>query len=390
MVSFGNLVGYIHKDHLAKTFDDMTSYTKSSNQVAVVLYTVPLVNAVYLSLKPSLVDPETIAASSQEPLALGTIIDNATVLESTTAGLFVQLNKGAKGFIPLRHLSDKLDVLDDVKALHPAKSRKRCRILQHSSLDDVYICTMKKYFRLYTFLSIDSNLFLFSRSLLEQKALRYEDFTVGEVVEGKVEAVHASGVSVRLGANLNGFIPKLHWADDPRLKRPELRFRPGATVTCRVLKVFPDRKSVHLTCKKTLVEDTGPTYSHPSQVSPNLALKGTVTLVEKGGVMVTFYGELNGWIPKNKLTKKGIADIGRYFYVGQLIDCTVNYVLETGKVTLSLGKPESPTEAPVETKQAKKRVKDLGTVVQCRVEKIFPAGQESSSGLEVSGRILTI
>ena len=145
MVTFGNLIGYIHKDHLAQTFDNMTSYSKSSNsQMAIVLYTIPLVNAVYLSLKPALVDPEKAARNAETLLALGAIIDKAVVLESTTAGLFVQLNKDAKGFIPLRHLSDKLDVMEDIQSLHPVKSRKRCRILQHSPLDDVYICTMKK------------------------------------------------------------------------------------------------------------------------------------------------------------------------------------------------------------------------------------------------------
>ena len=219
---------------------------------------------------------------------------------------------------------------------------------------------------------------------MEQKALRYEDFTIGEVVEAKVEAVHPSGVAVRLGVHLNGFIPKLHWADDPRLKRPELRFRAGESVTCRVLKVLPDRKTVHLTCKKSLVEDDTPIYSHPSQVSPNLALKGTVALIEKGGVMVSFYGELSGWIPKDRLAKKGIADVSRYFYVGQLVDCTVDYVLETGKVTLHLGKPDSTDAVPKTKKKGNQPIQTLGSVVQCKVEKIFPAGDDnSSSGLEV-------
>lgn len=141
-MSFSNLVGYIHKDHLAETFDDMKSYEKGSKLVAVVLYTVPLVNAVYLSLKPSLVDPEKTAPPQSLPL--GRIIDNATVLETSSVGLFVQLAKEAKGFIPLRHLTDKQDIDEDIKSLYPVKSRRRCRILQHALLDEVYICTMKK------------------------------------------------------------------------------------------------------------------------------------------------------------------------------------------------------------------------------------------------------
>ena len=59
---------------------------------------------------------------------------------------------------------------------------------------------------------------------MDQKALRYEDFIVGDLIEAKIDSVTPAGISVNLGVNLQGFIPKLHWADDPRLKKPELRF----------------------------------------------------------------------------------------------------------------------------------------------------------------------
>jgi len=143
-VTFGNLIGYVHKDHLTHLMDDMTSYSKSSNLVAVVLYTLPLINAVYLSLKPSLIDPEK--AKKDEPIAIGRIFDNALILEPTSAGVFLQLNKKAKGFVALRHINDNQDAVDDIHASFPAKSHKRCRVLQYAMMDETYICTMKKYF----------------------------------------------------------------------------------------------------------------------------------------------------------------------------------------------------------------------------------------------------
>ena len=143
MVSIGNLMGYIHKDHLAKQMDDMAGYSKNPNLVAVVLYTLPLMNSVYLSLQPALVKPVQ-NGNAEAPLAIGRIFDAAVVVESTSAGLFVQLKKKTMGFIPLRHLDDNRDAIEDVKAHHPVKSRKRCRVLQYSCFDGVYICTMKK------------------------------------------------------------------------------------------------------------------------------------------------------------------------------------------------------------------------------------------------------
>lgn len=233
------------------------------------------------------------------------------------------------------------------------------------------------------------------RSLLDQKHLRYEDFQIGELIDVKIESVSPAGVAVSLGIGLKGFIPKLHWADDPRLKRPELRFKSGESIKGRVLKVNLARKNVHLTCKKTLLESSEPIYSQPSDLTRGLQLKGTVTLIEKGGVLVTFFGDLTGYMPRDFVKARGVSDITRYFYVGQLIDCVVAKVTEEGKVTVSLpADPSNKTEASVTKKQEKtKKVKEVketpagckpvGTLVTCKVTKIFDTEEEVSKGLEV-------
>jgi ribosomal protein S1 len=141
-VTFGNLVGYIHKDHLVDINDKTSAYEKSSNHTAVVLYTLPLVNAVYLSLKSSLINP-VLKRDEIDPICLGQFFEG-TITDSTSAGLFMQLNEKVRGFVPLRHLSDKLDIFEDMRIMFPVKSQKRCRVLHYASLDDIYICTMKK------------------------------------------------------------------------------------------------------------------------------------------------------------------------------------------------------------------------------------------------------
>lgn len=224
--------------------------------------------------------------------------------------------------------------------------------------------------------------------------MRYEDFQVGEMVEGKIESVSPAGVAVQLGIGLKGFIPKLHWADDPRLKRPELRFKIGETVKGRVLKVNLARKNVHLTCKKTLLESTEPVYSQPSELTRGLQLKGTVTLIEKGGVLVTFFGDLTGYMPRDFVKLRGVSDIARYFYVGQLIDCVITNITEEGKMTVNLPgeaakKSESEPQKAEKTKKAKQAketpagCKPAGAIVTCKVTKIFDAEEEASKGLEV-------
>ena len=131
----------------------MKSYSKSSNLVAVVLYAFPLINTVYLTIKSSIVDPEK--NKDREQLAIGRIFDGALVLDPTTAGLFLQLTKKTKGFVTLKHINDNQEAIDDnIYTSHPAQSRIRCRILQYASMDEFYICTMKKYFVLFIYLLI--------------------------------------------------------------------------------------------------------------------------------------------------------------------------------------------------------------------------------------------
>lgn len=141
-VSIGSLLGYVHKDHLASASTELSSYEDMSDSLTVIaLYTLPIVNAIYLSLKTSLIDPKK--APEKRSMDIGRILD-ATIIETTNAGLFVQLNKSWRGFVPLRHLSDSKDIIDDIKANFPVKSRKKCRTVGFSSLDEIYICTMKK------------------------------------------------------------------------------------------------------------------------------------------------------------------------------------------------------------------------------------------------------
>ena len=224
------------------------------------------------------------------------------------------------------------------------------------------------------------------RSLLNQKALRYEDYTVGELVEGRVESVTPAGISLVLGQNLKGFVPKLHWADDPRLKKPELRFKIGSTLKCRVLRIQLDRRQLHLTCKPSLVDGTeNPICSDVGQLEKKLRLKGVVSLIQSGGVLVSFYGNLTGWIPRIRLQQKGIADIGRYFFPGQVISCIVDNVQsDSGKVTLDLDKPT--TAAPSAPKKA---TAALGSIVQCRVVKI-QLESDGGNGLGIEVGIIAI
>jgi len=78
-VKFGrHFVGYIHKDHLSAPWDTPQDYSVGDDLLARVLYVLPTVKFVYLSLKKELCDPEANSAPSPS-VKIGSIVKEAKV-----------------------------------------------------------------------------------------------------------------------------------------------------------------------------------------------------------------------------------------------------------------------------------------------------------------------
>jgi len=78
-VKFGrHFVGYIHKDHLSAPWDSPQDYSIGDDLLARVLYVLPTVKFVYLSLKKDLYDPEANSTPSAS-VKIGSIVKEAKV-----------------------------------------------------------------------------------------------------------------------------------------------------------------------------------------------------------------------------------------------------------------------------------------------------------------------
>ena len=71
------------------------------------------------------------------------------------------------------------------------------------------------------------------RSVLEQKFLKTSDVEVGEVVKGTIKRLTEAGLFVSISGNIDGVVWPNHYADIS-LKQPAKRFKPGASIKCRV------------------------------------------------------------------------------------------------------------------------------------------------------------
>lgn len=71
-------MGYVHKDHLSALWDTPQDYSTGDDILARVLYVLPTVKLIYLSLKKELFDPEAIIALSKS-VKFGDIVKKAKV-----------------------------------------------------------------------------------------------------------------------------------------------------------------------------------------------------------------------------------------------------------------------------------------------------------------------
>lgn len=70
-------------------------------------------------------------------------------------------------------------------------------------------------------------------SVLEQKFLQVGEVEVGELVKGTVKKLTDSAMFVSISGSVDGVVWPNHYADIP-LKHPQKRFKPGASIKCRV------------------------------------------------------------------------------------------------------------------------------------------------------------
>lgn len=78
-MKFGkHFVGYIHKDHLTALWDTPEDYSVGDDLLARVLYVLPTVKFVYLSLKKELCNPEANCAPP-DTLKVGNVVRKAKV-----------------------------------------------------------------------------------------------------------------------------------------------------------------------------------------------------------------------------------------------------------------------------------------------------------------------
>ena len=220
------------------------------------------------------------------------------------------------GYAPLQLVYSNRE--DKFTKLHSQGSQHSCRIVNFNMLDGVAIVSLQQ-------------------SVLDKPFMRYSDVPVGKVVEGDIIKVMDQGLLVSLSESINAFCPATH-VSDTAYSRSRKKLKVGKKVKCRVLRVDAENRGLLVTLKKSLVNSDVPPLVLYTEASPGCIYNGTVVSTQKYGLIVRFYGDVKGLVPKTELSSTQIiSDPSSAFKLGQVVRCKVlSCDPDTMKLSLTL------------------------------------------------------
>ncbi|CAK5279992.1 unnamed protein product, partial [Mycena citricolor] len=257
----------------------------------------------------------------QEAYPIGTIIEEVKVAALESERGIVVSTPDVRGFVHISHVSD-----DHVPSISSSGSWKvgsihRARVTGYFPFDGLLQLSLKP-------------------SILEQRFLRVSDVQVGEVIKGTIKRLTDSGLFVLLSGNVDGVVWPNHFADIA-LKHPAKRFKPGASIKCRVLVVDPERKRIALTAKKTLVESTLPLITSLSDAKIGTVTHAVVFKIFEKHLLVEFFNNLKAMVPLSEVSETPIAKLAESFPLGRVVKVRITHVDDSSRITASIRQASS-------------------------------------------------
>eukprot|EP00088_Acartia_fossae_P015650 TRINITY_DN1860_c0_g1_i2.p1 TRINITY_DN1860_c0_g1~~TRINITY_DN1860_c0_g1_i2.p1 ORF type:complete len:1447 (+),score=367.26 TRINITY_DN1860_c0_g1_i2:45-4343(+) len=307
-VQFGkDLSGYVHKDLLPKSLSD---YDIDAQINVRLVHVIPTMNTVLLSARD--IWPFTNQFSD---VKAGSLFENATIAEVNKNDLILTLTNSLRGYVSARHAQTDHNATQPLKERYKIGSTVRARALGLDHFSGQVVCTLHK----------DK----------VQGVTKIDHLKIGEKVKAEVKQFKPEGLEVKVGA-VTGFIPTLYLSDVP-LKHPEKKFLPGDKIDCKVIKVNPERKRLHLTSKPYMVKNEFSIISSIDEAEEGVITEGVVAKISKAGLLINLMGEARGWAPASELSTEPVEFPEKIFWIGQSVKCRVKAVNpEKNSITLSL------------------------------------------------------
>lgn len=330
-VGFGKNVGYINQIYLDNS---LSTYTENMELNGTLLYITPVTKLAYFSLLTDI--------SEKEKLNVGDHVKEAKVLFRESNGIMLKFSKsGLRGFVSLR----RTDVpFAKISTDFKPGSIHECRILSYNWSEHFYVCTMET-------------------RMLKEKYFSISDLSLGDILTVRITNVDRKSGFVRVQAGkIYGVATPEHVSDSGL--RALKNLRNGDYVAARVLHTN-DRRGIKFTLKPSLIKSELEILHDIHEARRGSVHHGTITMINKYGLLVKFYGDAKGWVPR-ALLNKDTANMNWNYAAGQTVKVSIESVQkDEGKMILKMA-----DEAQKEQELVNMSIGELveGTIVDSSVE----------------------
>ncbi|CAL1679383.1 unnamed protein product [Lasius platythorax] len=334
-VTFGkDNIGYINQIYLD---NPLAAYIENMEVTGTLLYVLPTVKLAYFSLLTDV--PE------KERLSKGDIIRKAKVSYRESNGIILKISKsGLRGFVSFV----KTNVpFAKISTEFKQGSAHKCRILAYNWMEHLYVCTMED-------------------EVLKQKYFSASDLNCGDIITVNVTDIDTSNGYIHVQAgNISGFVPPIHVSDSGLSALNKLKI--GDNIEARVLQPKISNMNVMFTLKQSLLKSKLPVLHDIHDAQCGSKYHGTITKIDKNGLLVRFYGALKGWVPRTALNSD-TCNMNWNYSMGQ----TVTVCIE------SIDKNESKMKLQIVTEKRKQQTVSFsigemieGTVTESSVKGVY-------------------
>lgn len=195
----------------------------------------------------------------------------------------------------------------------------------------------------------------------EEKEEFIKTVHVGDVFEGTVKNIESYGAFVELEHGVEGLL-HISEIEHNRIVKVEKVLKTGDKVKVKVIKVEDNHIGLS---RKALIPNYWKNFVDATEIGQ--LVKGTVTEINKSGVVVAISDQIQAFLPKSETSWERDADINALFQVGQEVELKV-IELDLSKKRIILSAKQL-TENPWEVLDLKQ-----GDEVTCTVVKVIEQG----------------
>lgn len=236
-----------------------------------------------------------------EAFPIGHVLDEVEVTGSDPNYIFVKTGSSILGQI---HNSN-VDPSKQIDIEYNIGSKHKARVIGYNQIDGTLMLTLKP-------------------DIVNSKYMSAHDIPAGTFIPG-VEIVKvlpdAGGIQVKFLNSFEGFVPSTQMSDI-KLVYPERKFKAGSKVKARVL--TNQGRTTILTLKKSLVNiEDEDVLSSFEDAKIGLKTPATIEKFVHNGAIVSFFGNLRGYLPKNEISETFVNQASEHLKLNQTVNVKI-------------------------------------------------------------------